>query len=305
MIIPIVEGMLYSTKQSMINALGGYEKITFEQFSRIYVEHPGDYGICFEYAVHQAIKSREPGIHPLLSEVLNDFCGIKGSAESILFGAERAGATRIIETAKDLLTDESRILGGKRGQPPRLKNWLEDLFQAFRNAEHRERLPESIRGAWKADLIVGSPGPDQWVATTLKTRREHLEAAPGLRIGLYPEERRGQGPEVDDDRNLVLCPLPYSGEFMQLFGASFQIVKQIIAAQGKQPSRVALVYDDDQQVAKWLADRKSHPVLAILEALEPIKQPDFLTQEEEAEDEAKEPDDDTVAAAPIPLNVEQ
>ncbi len=195
MVIPIIRGMLYSTKQDMINALGGYDNITLEQFARIYVEQPGDYGICFEYAVHQSLQNRDPAVHPLVSEVLESFCGIKGGAESILFGIEKTGATHVIATANDLLTPHSRVLVGRAGQPPRLKKRLNDLVRAFRNAKHRDRLPQSIRGLWKADLFVGSPNPDQWVATTLKTRRKDFEAAPGLRIGLYPEERPGERPK--------------------------------------------------------------------------------------------------------------
>ena len=33
----------------MVVALGGYHNMSLEQFLRIYKEHPGDYGICFEY----------------------------------------------------------------------------------------------------------------------------------------------------------------------------------------------------------------------------------------------------------------
>jgi hypothetical protein len=112
MIIPILRGMLYATKRDMVEALGGYEKITLEQFARIYVESPGDYGICFEYAVHQALQNRDRAIHPLVSNVITDFCGIRGEAESILFGAEKSGATYIIETAKNLLSARKTINDG-------------------------------------------------------------------------------------------------------------------------------------------------------------------------------------------------
>lgn len=299
MVIPVLRGMLFSTKREMVDALGGIEKITFEQFARIYVESPGDYGICFEYAVHQALRDRDATVHPLVSQVLNDFCGIRAEAESILFGAEKTGATSIIETAKDLLTDDSLILVGKAGRPAKLKRYLDDLSKAFRNEKHRDRLPYSIRGLWKADLFIGSPGPDHWVATTLKTKRIDLEAAPGLRIGLFPEERPGQGPGFDEKNpTLILCPLPYSGDFMQLFGASFQILKQIIAKKGQQPGRAALVYEDDQAVAKWLVDRSGYPVMDILEALEPLKQPGLLSERDVVAGE-----DGTEAAAPIPLSI--
>lgn len=299
MVIPIIRGMLYSAKQDMITALGGYDKLTLEQFARIYVEKSGDYGICFEYAVHQSIRNRDAALYPLISSVLEEFCGIGGGAESILFGAEKTGATRIIETANDLLTDESRVLAGRTGQPAKLKRLLKDLVKAFKSAKHRDLLPQSIRGLWKADLFVGNPAPDRWVATTLKINRRELEASPGLRIGLFPEERPGEGPRLDDGTNLIMCPLPYSGDFMQLFGATFGIVKQLVAARGEQPGRTALIYEDDQQVAKWLSERRKHPVLAILEALEPLKQPGLLREQNEA-DAPAEPVG-TVATAPIPL----
>lgn len=301
MVIPIIQGMLNSSKGEMVEALGGYEKITLEQLARIYQEQPGDYGICFEYAVHEAIRNRDASIHPMLSDVLETFCNIKGGVESILFGIEKSGNTRILETAKELLTDESRILAGKIGQPPKLKNHLETVKKAFRSNKHQEKLPQSIRGLWKADLFMGNPHAEQWVAATLKTHRKALEGAPGLRVGLYPEEKRGEGPKKDSTSNLVMCPLPYNGEFMQLFGASFQIAKQLIAANGGQPSRVALVYEDDQTVAKWLADRRAFPVLDILEALKPLRQPGLV---EEKSVESDQDDEGTVAAAPIPLLVE-
>lgn len=297
MVAPIIRGMLYSTKGDSVDALGGYDKITLENFARNYIEQPRDYGICFEYAVHNALQRRDPAIHPLVSTVLEDFCNIQGEAESILFGAEKSGAVSIVETAADILTDESRVLVGKRGQPPLLKRRLENIQRAFRSIKHREKLPQSIRGLWKADQFVGCPGPDRWVATTLKTNREDLEPAPGLRIGMYPEKRRGMGPSQEE--NLILCPLPYSGPFMQLFGASFQIVKQLVARRGaSMPSRVQLVYEDDQEVAKWLYDRRSFPVLGILDALEPLAQPGLLREEEVT---AKGDDETTEAAAPIPL----
>ena len=295
MISPILTGMLYSTKHDLVQQAGGYENITLEMFCRIYVEHPGDYGICFEYALHKSIYERDRSVYPLVSEVMESFCGIKGGVESILFGAEKKGAVSVIETAKNILTDQSRILVGKRARPAHLKRHLDTIAKAFRSKAHEQNLPQSIRGVWKADLFLGSPEPDHWVATTLKTNRRDIEKAPGLRIALYPEERSNEGPKRDE--NLIYCPLPYSGDFMELFGASFQIIKQIVAAHGKQPSRMALVYDDDQSVAKWLTDRARFPLLGILDAIEPIKQPGLLAEQDvDAQGAA-----DVIATAPIPF----
>jgi hypothetical protein len=82
----ILRAMLYASKRDMINALGGVEKITLEQLARIYKEGTGDFGICFEYALHDSIRARHKSIYPLVADVLNDFCKIKGNPESILFG---------------------------------------------------------------------------------------------------------------------------------------------------------------------------------------------------------------------------
>ena len=295
MLIPILTGMLLSTKQTIVAQAGGYENITLEMFTRVYIEHPGDHGICFEYAVHEGIRNRDKKIHPILSSVLEDFCGIKGGAESILFGIEKHGPASVLETAKGALTDESRVLVGKTGQPAKLKPHLNNLVRAHNSRVHLEKLPSSIRGLWKSDLFVGNPDRDRWVGTTLKTNRRDIEKAPGLRVALFPEERPNEGPKRDD--TLVYCPLPYSGEFMQLFLAAFNIVKQIVAAKGKQPSRIALINDDDQTVAKWLVDRAHFPLQGILEALEPIKQPAFLA-ESTVESGAT---GDIIATSPIPL----
>lgn len=70
MVIPIIRGMLNATKTSVLDQVGGRDKVSLEVFARMYLEKPGDYGICFEYAVHQAMRDREASIYPLVSEVL-------------------------------------------------------------------------------------------------------------------------------------------------------------------------------------------------------------------------------------------
>ena len=83
MVIPILRGMLFSTKRNIVEQAGGFERITLEMFCRVYNEHPGDYGICFEYALHHSIRGRQPSIYNKVSYVLDRFCGIGTQAESI------------------------------------------------------------------------------------------------------------------------------------------------------------------------------------------------------------------------------
>lgn len=295
MVVPILNGMLNSTKSDIIDQAGGRARITFEMFCRVYNEHPGDYGICFEYALHQSIKNRDRSVYPLVSEVLEDFCAIPGGAESILFGAEKSGDASVVETAKNSLNDESKILVGRQSPPTFLKRHFDNIVKAFRSATEQQRLPSSIRGIWKADLFLGNDLSNYWVAATLKTNKKSIEYAPGLRVALFPEERRYETPRRDGE--LIYCPLPYNGEFMELFGSSFQIIKQLVASRGKQPSWAALVYPADQEVAKWLADRAHFPVADILDALDAIKQPGLLKQQSVD----VEGDNQMVASAPIPF----
>ena len=86
---------------------------------------------------------------------------------------------------------------------------------------------------------------------------------------MYPSNVK-EGPKKDTAKNLILCPLPYRSDFMMLFGASFQIAKQLVNAKGAMPKAPALVYEDDLTVAEWLAARRKFPAMAILEALAPL-----------------------------------
>lgn len=297
MVASILRAMLYSAHGEMVNALGGTTKITLEQLARIYQEGDGDYGICFEYALHDSIRSRQPAIYPVIEEVLYSFCKIKGGPESILFGLEKNGKLNVVETAKNSLTDEARALVGKPGKPPFLKKRIGVLERAFRSVKHRNRLPHSIRGLWQADLFLGSPSAEQWVGTTLKVNRESLKGAAGLRVGVYPSSQK-EGPRKDSDKNLILCPLPYRSDFMVLFSASFQIAKQLMYSNAQMPKPPALIYEDDLAVAEWLSDRRTYPVMGILEALDPLMQPGLL-KSAQAGVSVSEPE--VQAFAPIPL----
>jgi len=85
---------------------------------------------------------------------------------------------------------------------------------------------------------------------------------------------------------------------MVLFGASFQIAKQLMYAKGEMPKAPALIYEDDLTVAEWLSARRKYPVMSILDALHPLMQPGLIKSEKSA---------DSVAAsnvetfAPMPL----
>ena len=59
---PILTGLVYTLKHEIVEQVGGYENISLELFTRLYEPGDGDCGICFEYAVHDAIISKDPDV---------------------------------------------------------------------------------------------------------------------------------------------------------------------------------------------------------------------------------------------------
>ena len=53
---PILTGTLYALKAEVVAQAGGYEQIKLFMLPRLYKAGDGDCGICFEYAVHEAIS---------------------------------------------------------------------------------------------------------------------------------------------------------------------------------------------------------------------------------------------------------
>jgi hypothetical protein len=255
---PILEGLLYALKRDVVAEVGGYNQVRLRMLSRLYRPRDRDCGLCFEYAVHDALNRRDAVVMERIHDAAHRFCNVPGNIPtSILFGLEKAGALNLIDTVKEKLTEESRLLAGNRGQPSKLKRHIDSIAAAFRRRADREALPWSIAGLWKADLFVGYDDSDRWVGTTVKINPGQLEGARGLRIGIVPT-RAGNADRIylDDDKNLVVCPLPHDGSFMEVFYQGWGVIQQFIAADASLPREVALPRQTDRQVARYLVDRR-------------------------------------------------
>jgi hypothetical protein len=296
MVRPILRATLYALSLERVERLGGYAAVTLHDLAREWREGDGDCGICFEYAIHEAIERRDPLLVPRVGEVLESYCAIKGDARSILFGAEKGARLELLKTDRSLLTPQSRLVVSERGRPIRFKTHLDRVRRAFSVPKERELLPRSIRGLWRADLFVGAREEDRWVATTLKLNPAHLEGAAGIRIGIYPERRRDEHPSFDPGKNLVLCPVPYDGGFMEAFYSAFVLAKKFLASDAQVPPPDQLPFGMDRFVAKLLEQRRGFPVLDVIRAFEDLAQPGLLLS-----DSAGEPysESSTSAVAPV------
>lgn len=280
---PILQGLLASLKVDVAAEVGGHDNVKLKMLNRLRLQGDGDCGICYEYAVHDAIKNGNPQICERVHDAMSKHLRVPGSElQSILFGAEKNGTKQLIDTAENLLTDDSRLLTGRQHQPPKLKNYLSMLAAAFRRESTRKSLPTSINGLWKADLFLGNMDSDRWVGTTVKINPRQLEAANGLRIGIVPASQgKSDAILMDDNKNLVVCPLPYDGSFMEAFFNAWGIVQQFLHADGKLPKEVALPTPSHRQVARELERRREFPIVDVVEALLPLAQPHLLKTEQQ------------------------
>ncbi|HYV16104.1 MAG TPA: hypothetical protein VE972_08785 [Conexibacter sp.] len=282
---PILEGLLYGLKANIVAEAGGREGVKLEVLTRLYEPGDGDCGICFEYAVHDAMRRQDPHVVERVEHALG-MCNIPGGElGSILFGAEKAGSQQLIETAKEALTDDSLLMYGQRGRPARLKRQIDLMAQAFRSKRRTDILPNSISGLWKADLFLGHTDTDKWVGTSVKINASNLEPVKGLRVGIVPVKAgKSDMPFKDDQKNLVVCPLLHDGSFMEVFYSGWRIVQQFIDAKAKMPREVALPRPPEREVARALFDRRGFPVVDVIDALRPLAQPHLLgTQAYDAE----------------------
>ncbi|GAB3061159.1 hypothetical protein [Sediminivirga luteola] len=275
---PIIAGLLHSIGEEYLAVHGGRENIRLGDLGRLRKSNDGDLGVAFEYAVHDAIVN---GTSPIVLERVEAAlrrCNIRrGNPSSILFAMEKSGAKQLIDTKRELITPDSRVLSGKRGQPVKLRGYMNQLAAAFHRPTTRQALPRSIQGLWKADLFLGSTLPDHWVGTSIKVNPRALEGAPGLRVAIVPTASgRSDAVKKDDHKNLVICPLPHDFSFMQTFHEGMRIVQALMAKDFKMPSDATLPNPMHREVARVYVERRDFAVLEVLEGIYVFSQQGLL-----------------------------
>jgi len=300
---PILIGLLYAQKGQVVEEAGGHEHLKLFMLARVRRAGDGDIGICFEYAVHEAIGRRDPAVCGRVADALTA-CRIPGDAmASILFGAEKTGALSLVDTASALLTPDSILLYGTAGRPVKLRKHISAIATAFRTRDS-DALPRSIRGLWKADLFTGNAEVDKWIGTTLKLHRQDLEGARGLRVGIVPS-RQGASDAVvkDDNKNLVICPLPYDYSFMQVFYEAWEVVASFLSNDARVPAPHFLATPYQRQVARFLEARREFTVLEVVEGLAPLAQPHLLETDPISVSlvERRTPTETAAVLAPVPM----
>jgi hypothetical protein len=275
---PIISGVLHSIGLEYLDSYeGDRTAVPLKMVGKLRTQGDGDVGIAFEYAIHDAILTGDSVVTERVSEALKK-CRIReGDPASILFAIEKQGSKQLISTELDLITNESRVLSGKRGQPVKLRKYLNQLAAAFRRPTTRPNLPQSINGLWKADLFLGSPEPDRWVGTSVKINPTDLRAAAGLRIAIIPTRAgRADAIRFDEAKNLVVCPIPHDESFMQIFYSGVRVVQALCSTNFKMPREVVLESPIEREVARIYVERRERPTSEVLDAVGLFAQPHLL-----------------------------
>jgi hypothetical protein len=102
----------------------------------------------------------------------------------------------------------------------------------------------------------------------VKINPSALEPAKGLRFGIVPTRGDHDSPFKDDERNLVVCPLPWDGDFMDIFYRAWWAVLYFIEADAREPRAGRLPYPAQRQIVQLLEAHRDAPVLEVIEALE-------------------------------------
>lgn len=276
---PIIEGLLRSVSGSVTNTFGEHSRLPLKVLGHLLNNGDGDCGIAFEYAIHDAIRSRSPAFVGRVSDALEK-CGISGGDPvSILFATEKSGAQELISTEPGLVMDNSPMLLSEGGRPVSLRKHLAAVGSTFRIPGSLLNPAQSIKGLWKTELFLGSRHLDRWVYASVRMSPPRLGTAKGMWIAIVPSVAgESDAVRLDDKINTVTCPIPYDRSFMQIFRDGWRIVQALCAWDFEIPGRVDIRNPLHREVARIFIERREFPMGDVLEAIRKFEQPELLTR---------------------------
>lgn len=266
MVRPILFGLLVDLKQEVVKDYGEgtINDVLLRQLARAYKDGPGKCGICFEYAVHSAIRNNNPLVIERIQDALS-LCGIVGNkTTSILLGFEKAGVLQISNELESILTPYSRLIIGPNGRSIKIKEHINTVINVFRRRSLMKKLPPAISDIWRTDLFIGNTDSDMWVAASVKINPLALRYSRGLSIGIVPTR-------CDTDRacytkdGMIVCPLLYNKGFMEYFYSAWKIVTQFIASDAHLPNEKDLYIPVERRVAKYLESMRECRVIELVD----------------------------------------
>jgi hypothetical protein len=78
---PILTGVLNAVKADVVAEAGGHENVKLKMLPRLYRPGDGDVGICFEYAVHEALTTGDDRVVERIDSAIK-LCRIRSQTQS-------------------------------------------------------------------------------------------------------------------------------------------------------------------------------------------------------------------------------
>jgi len=104
-----------------------------------------------------------------------------------------------------------------------------------------------------------------------------------LRIAIVPSlAGRSDSITLDEQKNLVVCPLPHDASFMQVFYEGWRIVQALCETDFRMPREVDIPHPLHREVARIFVERRGFPVMDAIEATRKFAQPELLTNSTES-----------------------
>ena len=105
-----------------------------------------------------------------------------------------------------------------------------------------------------------------------------LEPEKNLRIAIIPH-MRGHSDAVrhDEQKNLVICPVPRDRSFVQIFYEGWKIVQALCAGDFQMPGAADIPNPLHREVARIYAERREFPIMDVIDAIRKFAQPELLT----------------------------
>jgi hypothetical protein len=264
---PVLVGLLSGVKRGDL-AGGGRDAVGLGELAGLACPGDAELDVCFKHAVAAGICGGDPLVGGRVRETLARFCGVSvRDATAILCVAGGEGSVGMLRAARGLVTGRSCLLAGVGVEPVNLGVYFEGIARAFRNPAARGVLPGRIAGVCMADLLVGRAHSDVWVAVMVCRDARCLVRARGVCLAVVEAEHAQRDvPYWDARRNLVVCPLAYEEDFMQVFYEAWRVVWAFLDAGARLPGRTVLQQPAHRAAAGLLEAHRELPVAEAVDA---------------------------------------
>ncbi|MFL8710951.1 hypothetical protein Q3304_09295 [Clostridioides sp. GD02377] len=275
--ISILEAYLNLISKDHLESVGKEKisDITLENLGTIYSsvlnKHSGLNGVCWEYAVYNAIYYDDDFIQNLLNLSINYLSGENTfyRLNAILWGGEKANLD--LDNINESINDEDLIWTSFGTY--KFKEYIDMIHKSFREKLFRKQLPEEIRDIWKTDLFVKKENSNIWYAVTVKWNKNDVKQYPGLSIGIHYEHIKIQKHEINPyliNNSFVRCSIPFEHNFGEYYSYMFRFFKlclEHINFKKKNTIRLELATSEEYGLFEILYKLKKVPCCTIINYL--------------------------------------